>query len=60
MYQVIIKGTPTQVCWSNVRKGVGALLPMKWEEVESLYHQGYQDALRFLEREGRFIVHMTQ
>ena len=31
-HQIIITGMPAQICWSNVFKGIGALLPMSWEE----------------------------
>lgn len=55
IHQTFICGITAQVCWSNIRKSVGAILPMKWEEVETLYHQGYQDTLHFLEREGSSI-----
>ena len=51
-HEIMITGMPAQICWSNVFKGIGALLPMAWEEVEGLYHQGQRDAQRYLEREG--------
>ena len=51
-YQVYLAAQTMNISHGNMFRGIGALLPHSWTEIEKIFHQGYSDAVSFLKREG--------
>ena len=56
LQKVHLGDQPFQVSSKNMYRLMKSLCPTSWEELEELFHSGYNDALRFFRQEGELLV----